>query len=128
MKNLNRWITAALLALLLISIAVSYLQRSQAAGDNLTVEIYKNNQLYRRIPLSETTSEEIRVADADGHYNVVEISSGRVRVKEADCPNQTCVNTGWLNKPGQISFCAPHKLKVVITGKSNPLDVSVPGT
>ncbi len=123
---LNRYITAALLSLLLISLAAMYLLQHRVAEDNLTVEIYKNNQLYRQIPLSEATSEEIRVADSDGHYNVVEIAGGGVRVREADCPNQICVKTGWLSKPGQISFCAPNKVKVVIKGKANQL--SVPGT
>jgi len=119
---LNRYITVALLSLLLISLAAMCLLQNRAAGDNLTVEIYKNNQLYRQIPLSEATSEEIRVADADGHYNVVEIAGGRVRVREADCPNQICVKSGWLSKPGQISFCAPNKVKVVIKGNSNEFD------
>lgn len=122
MKNLNNWISAALLSLLLISLAAMCLLQNQPAGDNLTVEIYKNNRLYRQIPLSEATGEEIRVADSDGHYNVVEIAGGRVRVREADCPNQICVRTGWLNKPGRISFCAPNKVKVIIKGEDNGID------
>lgn len=119
---LNRYITVAVLFLLLISLAAMYLLQNRPAVDNLTVEIYKNNQLYRQIPLSEATSEEIRVADSDGHYNVVEIAGGRVRVREADCPNQICVKSGWLSKPGQIAFCAPNKVKVVIKGKANQVD------
>ncbi|TEB08049.1 hypothetical protein Psch_01604 [Pelotomaculum schinkii] len=124
MQNLNRYITAALLALALISFVFLYLSQRQPAGEGLTVEIYKFGQLYRQIPLSEATDEEIKVTDSDGHYNVVEIKDGRVRVQEADCPNQICVKTGWLSKPGQISFCAPNNLKVVIKGKSTGVDAT----
>lgn len=124
MQNLNRYITAALLALALVSLAFLSLSQRQPAGEALTVEIYKFGQLHRQIPLSKTAAEEIKVTDADGHYNVVEIKDGRVRVKEADCPNQICVHTGWLSKPGQISFCAPNNLKVIIKGKSAGVDAT----
>jgi hypothetical protein len=122
MKELDRYITVALLSLVLISFAVLYLLQSRPAGEDLTLEIYKNGRLYRKIAMSGATNEEIKVADPDGHYNVVELKDGRVRVKEADCPNQICVRTGWLSKPGQISFCAPNKLKVVVKDQSNKVD------
>lgn len=124
MQNLNRYITVALLSLALISFGLLYLSQHRPAEKDLTIEIYKFGQLYRQIPLSETTVEEIRVTDEVGHYNVVEIKDGQVRVKEADCRNQICVKTGWLSKSGQISFCAPNNLKVVIKGASTGLDAT----
>lgn len=124
MQNLNRYITAVLLLLALISLGFWYLSQRQPAGEQLTVEIYKYGELYRQLPLSEATIEEIIVTDAEGHYNKVEIKDGRARVKEADCPNQICVKTGWLSKPGQISFCAPNNLKVIIKGASGGVDAT----
>lgn len=124
MQNLNRYITAALLALALVSFAFFYLSQQRPADEGLTVEVYKFGELYREIPLSTATAEEFTVMDADGHYNVVEIKDGQVRVKEADCPNQICVKTGWLSKAGQISFCAPNKLKVIIKGESGGVDAT----
>lgn len=46
--------------------------------------------------------------------NVVEVKDGRVRVLEADCPNQDCVNQGWIDSPSQQIVCLPHKLYVDI--------------
>jgi hypothetical protein len=121
-KNINNYITAAILSLLLISLVVAYMVQHQPEEGFMQVEIYKNGKLYRRIPLLDKTIEEVRIADSESHYNIVEIKGGRVRVKEADCPNQFCVKTGWLSRPGQIAFCAPNRLKIVISGRSNGVD------
>lgn len=121
-KKLDCYLTIVLLALVLVSLATLYLLQSRPAGENLTVEIYKNGRLYRSIPLAEASAGEIKITDSEGCYNLVELKDGKVRVKEADCPNQVCVNTGWLSKPGQISVCAPNKLKVIVKGPSEWTD------
>lgn len=122
MKYLNYYIIAGLLALVLISFGVSHLVQRQMTGGDLRLEIYTNGQLYRTISLSEATNEEIKVTEADGHYNVVAIEKGRARVKAANCPNQLCVKTGWISQPGQIAVCAPNKFNIVIKGKSGKVD------
>lgn len=56
--------------------------------------------------------------------NVVEVKDGRVRVREADCPNQDCVNQGWIDSSSQQIVCLPHKLCVdVINGEASDVDV-----
>jgi hypothetical protein len=122
MKYLNYYIMASLLALVLISFGVSHLVQRQMSGGDLRLEVFTNGQLYQTISLSEASYEEIKVTEADGHYNVVEIERGKARVKEADCPNQLCVKTGWISQPGQIAVCAPNKFNIVIKGKSGKID------
>lgn len=122
MKNLNYYIMAGLLLLVLISFGVSHLVQRQMAGGDLRLEIYTNGQLYRTISLMEAGAEEIKVINADGHYNVVEIEKGRARIKEADCPNQMCVRTGWISQPGHVAVCVPNKFNIVVKGKSNKVD------
>ncbi|OPY56265.1 MAG: hypothetical protein A4E55_02162 [Pelotomaculum sp. PtaU1.Bin035] len=122
MKNLNYYILAGLLALVLISFGVSHLVRRQMEEGDLRLEIYANGQLYQKINLSEAASEEIKIINKDGHYNVVEIEKGRARIREADCPNQICVRTGWISQPGQIAVCVPNKFNIEIKGKSSNVD------
>jgi len=122
MKNLNYYITAGLLLLVLASFAVSHLVQRQMTEGDLRLEIYTNGQLYQKINLSGASAGEIKVPAADGHYNVVEIEKGRARVKESDCPDQICVKTGWISQPGQIVICAPNKFNIVIKGKSGKVD------
>ncbi|MCG9967210.1 NusG domain II-containing protein [Pelotomaculum terephthalicicum JT] len=122
MKNLNYYIMAGLLALVLISFGVSHLVRRQMTEGELRLEIYADGQLYQTINLSEAITEEIKIVNADGHYNVVEIENGRARIKEADCPNQICVRAGWISQPGQIAVCVPNKFNIAVKGKSNKVD------
>lgn len=64
------------------------------------------------MPLSK--DDVLTVASSAG-TNVIEVQSGKVRASEADCPNQDCVDQGWISNAGQQIVCLPHKLVVNIT-------------
>ncbi|WP_298629165.1 NusG domain II-containing protein [uncultured Senegalimassilia sp.] len=64
------------------------------------------------MPLSQ--DDVLTVASSAG-TNVIEVQAGKVRVSEADCPNQDCVDQGWISNAGQQIVCLPHKLMVNIT-------------
>ena len=64
------------------------------------------------MPLSQ--DDVLTVASSAG-TNVIEVQAGKVRVSEADCPNQDCVDQGWISNAGQQIVCLPHKLVVNIT-------------
>lgn len=51
---------------------------------------------------------------------VIEVKEGRVRVVESSCFQKICVNTGWINKPGQNIVCLPNKVLITIEGKESP--------
>ena len=65
-KKLDCCLTIVLLALVMVSLAVLYLLQGRPAGENLTVEIYKNGRLYRSVPLDETSAGEIKISDSEG--------------------------------------------------------------
>jgi hypothetical protein len=44
------------------------------------------------------------------------VQNGRIAVTQSDCRDKTCVRTGFINIPGQITACLPHGLVVRITG------------
>ena len=46
--------------------------------------------------------------------NHLEISSGEIRMTEADCPDQICVQTGSISKEHEMIVCMPHKVIVEI--------------
>jgi len=48
--------------------------------------------------------------------NTVEVSAGRARVVEANCPDKICEDTGWVQYDGQMIVCLPHKLIVTVAG------------
>lgn len=48
----------------------------------------------------------------DGHVNTVEIKNHQIHMLSADCPDQTCVNMGWLRSSAMPIVCLPHKLVI----------------
>lgn len=76
------------------------------------------------MPLSEDGT--LTVASSAG-TNVVEVQGGKVRVSEADCPNQDCVEQGWVSKAGQQIVCLPHKLVVTVTDSGSEAAYDVVG-
>ena len=52
----------------------------------------------------------------DGGTNTVVVESGRVCVREANCPDLVCVRGGWIRYAGETLVCLPHRLVVTVTG------------
>lgn len=57
-----------------------------------------------------------------GHVNTVEIRDHRIRVQSADCPDQTCVNMGWLSSSAMPIVCLPHRLVIEFTDGDDGVD------
>ncbi len=53
----------------------------------------------------------------------LEIASGKVRVRQANCPNQICVRSGWISRTGQTIICVPNQVILRIEGEAlSPVD------
>lgn len=80
-------------------------------SDGNYIEIVQDNNVLYKIDLNAAENRTIRIEEKNGGYNIVEIADGQVRISEADCPDKTCVNTGFLS--GDIPIvCLPHKLVI----------------
>ena len=92
-----------------------------------TVEVFSFGEQIASLPLHEDglylyLAEEKRVmripseefAEEYKDRNLIVIKEGKVRVKEADCPDLTCVRTG-ARSSGEI-ICLPHGLTLKIAG------------
>lgn len=55
----------------------------------------------------------LRLDDERG-MNVVAVEPGRIRVVEADCPDEVCVHTGWIDGPATPIACVPHGLTITV--------------
>ena len=49
--------------------------------------------------------------------------NGEIFVEDSDCPDKVCVRSGKISKAGEGIICAPNRVAIEISGKSNnPLD------
>ena len=50
------------------------------------------------------------------------MDQGRIRIAEADCPDQVCVNQGWISNGTVPIICLPHRLMIEIVDGGGGLD------
>ena len=110
----NTTLADRLLFILLISISIAGIFISREAlskGSDVIVEI--GGKSAYTLPLYSN-----RLLSVGGPYGntLIEINSGKVRVKESHCRNQICVREGWTSRG--VIVCLPNKL-VIIVGGSN---------
>ena len=106
-------------AVLLIGIVGSVLVLT--AQPKNTVRIVSDGKTLYTIDLS-TAQDTTLTIEHEGHYNIVEIKDGMIRVKEADCPDQTCVKMGRLSGSATPIICLPHKLVIEFTDDTGDVD------
>lgn len=103
----------AVLAITAVALAAAVTANALGnAVDARTVIIQDADGNTFKMPLSQ--DDVLTVASSAG-TNVIEVQASKVRVSEADCPNQDCVEQGWISNAGQQIVCLPHKLVVNIT-------------
>lgn len=83
--------------------------------------IIQDGKVLRSIDLRAVDREETIIVD--GKYkHIILVEPGRIRFKEADCPDQTCVRTGWLRDAGDTAVCLPDKIIIKIQGWGKSVD------
>ncbi|NLY43648.1 MAG: NusG domain II-containing protein [Clostridiaceae bacterium] len=90
------------------------------AGKSIVIEV--DGELYAKYNFNEITSAKHVEIRTQYGYNKIEIESNRVRVVEADCPDQLDVLAGWIDKANQMIVCLPNRVVIRIEGEAEELD------
>lgn len=117
----DKILIVALVALVLAWLPVrAALERQR--GETAIVSL--NGRVIREIKLDQLKEPlEFTVTTPDGRgYNIVRVEPGRIRVIEANCPEQIDVHQGWISHPGQSIICLPHRLVIRIAGGKGDVD------
>ncbi len=108
-KKWDIWLIAGVLLLAGGIWLVTFLMRSEGAWAVVTVD----GEEQGRYPLAEDLETEIVTAYGT---NLLQISDGKARITEADCPDGLCVGQGAICYEGESIVCLPHRLTVTVTG------------
>lgn len=92
-----------------------------SSGQQVTAVITQDGKIIKQINLTALKSPESVYID-EPVKQVIRAEQGKIRFMESDCPNQTCVKTGWLTKAGDRAVCLPSKVVVTIIGENNKID------
>ena len=99
LKKGDKVIIASVLGLIILSSALLFFGKDRG----ITVTVKENNEIVYKGSLYENKVIELK-------GNTVEIKDGAVRVTNADCKNQICVNHAAISKKGENIICLPNKV------------------
>lgn len=97
-------------------------QREAPPGPRLATIVVAGETI-AEVNLDDLTQTQILTLPwPGGGETVIEAQPGRIRVQQADCPDQICVHQGWISHGGLPIVCLPHRLSIEITGGGEGLD------
>ena len=85
------------------------------------VQIKSGGKVLYTLDLSQEADRTFEIK-TDSGGNTVEIKDGKIRVKDADCPDKTCVRMGWLDSAAMPIVCLPHDLVIAFTDADGGVD------
>ena len=116
----NKVILFLLLGAVAASAAYLLLRRESVPAP--VARITRDGALLEEIDL-EQVPEPYSFPLEDGRgSNTVQVDQGRIRIAEADCPDQVCVNQGWISNGTVPIICLPHRLMIEIVDGGGGLD------
>ena len=116
--------TKVIVCLLLGAVAASaawlLLRREDAPSP--TARITRDGVLLEEIDLDKVEEPRSFVLEDGSGTNTVQMEKGRIRILEAHCPDQVCVNQGWISSGAVPIICLPHRLIIEIVEAGGDLD------
>ncbi len=92
--------------------SVVYVKEAMPKGTEVRIEV--DGKLKYTFPLNKDRTVEFSGVMG---MTTVEIKGGKVRMKEAPCPNRICIHQGWI-ETGAI-ICLPNKVIVTVSRPGN---------
>lgn len=88
--------------------------------DTNLVEIVQDGRMLYQLDLEQAEDQTVEV-EYDGRINTIEIKNHQIHMLEAECPDHTCVNMGWLDSAAPI-VCLPNHLVIQFSGGNDAVD------
>lgn len=97
---------------------------SSGEKDNLVAYVYHNNEIVLTIDLTSLEEETIYIVEGDVHSVTIVASNKGIRISEAGCKDNVCVNQGIINNSAQTITCLPNRIVIKLEGKEG-VDVEI---
>ena len=100
-------------AVILLAAAIILVKNiiSNRDSNPLFVQVVIGQEVVDELPLDMPL---VKTYETEDGINILVIENGECYIREADCYNQVCVNTGHKSSVGDSIVCMPHKLAATI--------------
>lgn len=95
---------------------------SLRSAPGTVADIYQNGEFLQTLRLDEPVGYTLFAAN--GGSNTIVVQDGRICVSQATCPDQVCVNQGWVNTDATPIVCLPNQLVIQVKGGERDLDAA----
>jgi len=113
-----------IILIIIISLASLFYTRQSAFNvGKKYISIQVNGEEIKRIIFDKNIIGKTIPIETEFGFNLIEIGDEKVRIIEADCPDQLDVKQGYISKTGEVIVCLPNKLVVEIKGIEDERDV-----
>ncbi len=124
LKKLHYPGDAVIYAVLIFAVVLSFAAPAlMPADDALYHAVITCGDTVRRCSLSQDVT--LPITTESGHTLTVQIQSGTVSVSSADCPDQICVRTAPISRPGSAIACVPAGVLIEIVGEGGTSDADI---
>ena len=65
------------------------------------------------------------VINSNGHTLTVRVENREASILHSTCPDKVCVNSGKINRGGEVIVCAPALVSIEIIGETGEYDYAV---
>ncbi len=126
--TIKRWDVIVIITLILLSFLPFAIFSYQFAGTSdehsqYVAVISVDNEIVKQVTLTGNSGiETFTITQPDGDSNTIEVRDNRIRIKAATCPDQVCVRSGFLSKPGKTIVCLPHKVVIEVQSIDGYID------
>jgi len=112
-----------ILIIVISLVSLFYTKNSAFNVDEKYISIQVDGKEIKRIIFDKKLIGKTIPIKTEFGYNLIEIGDEKVRVIEADCPDQLDVKQGYISKTGEIIVCLPNRLVIEIKGIKDERDV-----
>ncbi|MGO1470467.1 MAG: NusG domain II-containing protein [Tissierella sp.] len=114
-----------LVVILLTLASLGFIKKQSLSNDSRFVSIQVDGKEVKKIIFDEEIVGKTFPIDSEYGYNLVEFGDEKVRVIEADCPDQIDVKQGYISKIGETIVCLPNKMIVEIKGMDKDQEIDI---
>lgn len=120
---MTKWDKILIILVLMLSLVGIYFVKnySTTTGEKY-ISVQVDGKEIKKISFGANMVGKTIDIETEFGYNKIEVGDERVRVIEADCPDELDVKQGWISSQGEIIVCLPNRMIVEIKSEKNTVD------
>lgn len=120
---MTKWDKYLVILITVISLSsMFYINHMTTNEGEKYVLIQVNGKEYKKVTFSNDNKKRYLEIKTKYGYNKLEIQNKKVRVVEANCPDELDVKQGFIEDVGSMIVCLPNRLVIEIKGERTSPD------